>query len=257
MMPDRRITSVGSASLTQPATTLQQELDLVRAYLEVMHMRMPDRLRFVLHADDSVLALHCPTMTLLTLVENAVRHGIDPSEVGGRIEVRVARRDARVSAQVIDTGVGLRGGSEGLGTGLANLRERLKLAYRDDAQLRLIAVEPTGTCAGPDVPPPAVSTATPFAESQLRLPTNVDAKPHAALTTVAPSAGEQGGVPVLATITGIGTHFQQGVSVVSLGTGVSVGNVTVISPTQLQASMAVAVGASPGLRTVRVATGGD
>jgi len=77
--------------------------------------------------------------------------------VGGRIEVRVARRDARVSAQVIDTGVGLRGGSEGLGTGLANLRERLKLAYRDAAQLRLIAVEPHGVCAELDLPARAVA----------------------------------------------------------------------------------------------------
>ena len=138
--------------LHDATATFRQELELVRAYLEVMHMRMPDRLQYLFSADDAALDLECPPMALLTLVENAVRHGIDPSEVGGRIEVRVMRRDARVSAQVIDTGVGLRGGSEGLGTGLANLRERLKLAYRDDAQLRLIAVEPHGTCAELDLP---------------------------------------------------------------------------------------------------------
>ena len=75
--------------LHEPATTLGQELQLVRAYLELMHMRMPDRLQFALHVDEATRALRCPPMTLLTLVENAVRHGIDPSEEGGRIEVDV------------------------------------------------------------------------------------------------------------------------------------------------------------------------
>ena len=63
----------------------------MRAYLELMHMRMPDRLQFSLQADAEALELRCPPMTLLTLVENAVRHGIDPSEQGGRIEVSVQR----------------------------------------------------------------------------------------------------------------------------------------------------------------------
>ena len=123
--------------LHEPATTMGQELELVRAYLEVMHMRMPDRLQFTLHADDEALALRCPPMTLLTLVENAVRHGIDPSEEGGRIEVHVRVRDGRCRAQVIDTGVGLQQAGDGLGTGLSNLRERLQLAFGGDAQLRL------------------------------------------------------------------------------------------------------------------------
>lgn len=138
--------------LHDPATTLGQELDLVRAYLEVMHMRMPDRLQFTLHADDASSALFCPPMTLLTLVENAVRHGIDPSEEGGRIEVRVRVRDGRCRVEVLDTGVGfdIAGGS--LGTGLSNLRERMRLAFGGDAELRLSPLEPHGTCAELDFP---------------------------------------------------------------------------------------------------------
>src|SRR6185312_5410798 len=93
--------------LNDAATTLGQELDLVQAYLELMHMRMPDRLQFALHADDGVRTLRCPTMTLLTLVENAVKHGIDPGEDGGRIDIRVQHRGARCLIQVSDTGVGL------------------------------------------------------------------------------------------------------------------------------------------------------
>jgi len=133
--------------LHEPATTLEQELQLVRAYLELMHMRMPDRLQYSLHADEAALELRCPSMTLLTLVENAVRHGIDPSEEGGRIDVRVHVQNGRVHAQVADTGVGLQATSDGLGTGLSTLRERLQLAFGSDAQLRLTPLHPLGLCA--------------------------------------------------------------------------------------------------------------
>src|SRR5204863_7693415 len=81
--------------LHEPAATLGREVQLVRAYLELMHMRMPDRLQFELNVDEETLALPCPPTTLLTLVENAVRHGIDPSEDGGRIDIDVRRRGGR------------------------------------------------------------------------------------------------------------------------------------------------------------------
>ena len=138
--------------LHDQATTLAQEIELVRAYLEVMHMRMPDRLQFTLNVDEAALPLGCPPMTLLTLVENAVRHGIDPSEEGGRIEVRVRVRDGRCRAEVIDTGVGLQQAGDGLGTGLSNLRERLRLAFNGDATLNLSTLQPHGACAEIEFP---------------------------------------------------------------------------------------------------------
>jgi sensor histidine kinase YesM len=138
--------------LNESATTLGQELQLVRAYLELMHMRMPDRLQFDVSADEAALALHCPPMTLLTLVENAVRHGIDPGEEGGRIDIEVRRQGDRCIVSVRDTGVGLRETGHGLGTGLATLRERLKLTFGGDAHLSLSAVEPHGVCAELDLP---------------------------------------------------------------------------------------------------------
>ena len=131
----------------EPATTLGQELQLVQAYLELMHMRMPDRLQFALHVDPETRTLRCPPMTLLTLVENAVRHGIDPSEEGGRIEIHVRRHGDRCVVRVSDTGVGLRPTNGGLGTGLATLRERLQLAFDGDAQLTVGAQEPRGVSA--------------------------------------------------------------------------------------------------------------
>ena len=138
--------------LHEGATTVAQELELVHAYLGVMHMRMPDRLQFAVHADDTALMLSCPPMTLLTLVENAVRHGIDPSEDGGRIEICVAVDGGRCRAQVMDSGVGLGAPSDGLGTGLATLRERLQLIFGDDASLRLIPISPHGVCAELEFP---------------------------------------------------------------------------------------------------------
>ncbi|GJI94374.1 ATPase [Duganella caerulea] len=140
--------------LHEATTTMEQELQLVRAYLELMHMRMPDRLRFTLSADDAALALPCPPTTLLTLVENAIRHGIDPSEEGGRIDVSVRLRGSRCQAQVVDTGVGLQAAGNGLGTGLATLRERLLLVFGAGASLRLSAVQPHGVCAELDLPAP-------------------------------------------------------------------------------------------------------
>ena len=139
--------------LHETATTLGQEVQLVQAYLELMHMRMPDRLQFSVHVDEAAsLTLGCPPMTLLTLVENAVRHGIDPSEEGGRIDIHVQRRDDRCVVRVSDTGVGLRQSGTGLGTGLSTLRERLQLAFGGDAQLRVTAQRPRGVCAEVDFP---------------------------------------------------------------------------------------------------------
>jgi LytS/YehU family sensor histidine kinase len=117
-----------------------------------MQMRMPDRLQFALRIDEAAKTLQCPPMTLLTLVENAVRHGIDPSEEGGRIDVDVWLRDGRCRVRVADSGVGLRQTGNGLGTGLSTLRERLQLAFGGDARLSLTAVEPHGVCAELDFP---------------------------------------------------------------------------------------------------------
>ena len=86
-------------------------------------------------------------MTLLTLVENAVRHGIDPSEAGGRIDADLWLRDGRCVIRVTDTGVGLTSKTQGLGTGLSNLRERLRLAFGAEARFTLTEISPHGVCA--------------------------------------------------------------------------------------------------------------
>jgi LytS/YehU family sensor histidine kinase len=91
-------------------------------------------------------------MTLLTLVENAVRHGIDPSEEGGSITVDVRIVEGRCWIRVADTGVGLQASARGLGTGLAALRERLALVFGDAATLRVRAREPKGVVSELEFP---------------------------------------------------------------------------------------------------------
>ena len=138
--------------LGDASASFDDELQRVRAYLELMHLRMPDRLQFDVRIDDAARTLACPPMALLTLVENAVRHGIDPAEDGGRVDVRVERRGARCRARVSDSGVGLREGNGTPGTGLSTLRERLRLTFGETAHLRVIAGDPDGVVAEIDMP---------------------------------------------------------------------------------------------------------
>ena len=138
--------------LDEPSATIERELQLVRPYLELMEMRMPDRLAYAMNIDQSSLRVRCPPTTLLTLVENAVRHGIDPSEEGGRIDVDIETTGGRCLVRVTDTGAGLRQSADGLGTGLTALRERLQLIFGDTAQLRLAPNGSRGAIAEIDMP---------------------------------------------------------------------------------------------------------
>ncbi|HMN75744.1 MAG TPA: histidine kinase [Burkholderiaceae bacterium] len=134
--------------LNDADATLESELRLVRAYLDLMQLRMPDRLRFEIDIPPGLAGLRFPTMALLTLVENAVRHGIDPSEEGGRIRLAggVAEDGETVTLSVADTGVGIAGDAPD-GVGLANLRSRLHAFFGADARLELHAVAPHGVRA--------------------------------------------------------------------------------------------------------------
>ncbi len=138
--------------LDDTATTVARELELVRAYLELMQMRMPDRLRYGIEADEAALGLRCPPMTVLTLAENAVRHGLDPCESGGHIAIEVRRSAGRCVIRVADTGGGFQDATSGLGTGLTSLRERLSLSFDGDARLTLTGNEPRGVIVDLDFP---------------------------------------------------------------------------------------------------------
>ncbi|RVT49982.1 sensor histidine kinase [Rubrivivax albus] len=124
--------------------TLGRELELVRAYLALMQMRMPDRLRFSVDVPAPLADRRFPAMALLTLVENAVRHGIDPAEDGGAIDVGGAvADDGTLRVWVADTGVGM-ADQAAPGTGLNNLRDRLAAFFGPGAILQLSESAPHG-----------------------------------------------------------------------------------------------------------------
>jgi LytS/YehU family sensor histidine kinase len=134
------------------APTLADELARVRAYLALMQLRMPDRLHWRVIADEQIGALRLPPLTLMSLVENAIRHGIDPSVDGGEIEVGARAESAtRVRLWVADTGVGMAESAQP-GTGLANLRERVAAFWGGSASLHWQPVLPHGLRVEIEVP---------------------------------------------------------------------------------------------------------
>ncbi|MGH8464226.1 MAG: sensor histidine kinase [Pseudomonas sp.] len=133
--------------LSDTHTTLAEEVALTQAYLELMHMRMPDRLSYTLNIQLDAQVVQCPSLTLLTLVENAIKHGIDPCEDGGHIDVHAWATETGWRLVVEDTGVGLGAHGQRIGTGLSTLRDRLRLTFGEQASLTLIGRSPGGTRA--------------------------------------------------------------------------------------------------------------
>ncbi len=119
-------------------STLGQQLDICASYLALMQVRMGGRLSYSVDADAALRALPFPPSLLITLVENAIKHGIEPRPGPGRIEVAAVCQGDRLRVRVVDDGAGLQPGIGG-GMGLANVREQL--AHRFGARARL-SLEP-------------------------------------------------------------------------------------------------------------------
>ncbi len=133
--------------LQREAATLGDEEQLLRSYFDLMLMRMADRLTVSIDIDPDLRSIRFPPMALLTLAENAIKHGIDPACEGGVIHIGARRLDAgTVQVWVADTGVGL-AASAGMGTGLSNLQARLKAFFGADASLTLSEQRPHGVRA--------------------------------------------------------------------------------------------------------------
>jgi hypothetical protein len=132
--------------------TLGEELERVRAYLDIMQIRMGGRLSTQFSVPDVLKAVPFPTMMLQTLVENAIKHGLEPKTGGGTIWILAVDKADRVAITVADDGIGLGAETAGSGIGLKNVRERLYLAYGADAAFDLAANFPTGVAATITVP---------------------------------------------------------------------------------------------------------
>jgi LytS/YehU family sensor histidine kinase len=131
--------------------TLGQQVALSSAFLEIMAVRMEERLQPVVNVPDGLKSALFPSMMLQTLVENAVKHGLEPKAAGGKLEISAEVVDGQLAVHVIDTGVGFMPQAEA-GVGLANIRERLRAMYNDRAELIISVPAGGGTRATIKVP---------------------------------------------------------------------------------------------------------
>jgi two-component sensor histidine kinase len=135
------------ASSRSEEATLATETRLVAAYLDVLAVRMGDRLRYRIELPDALRQVAIAPMLLQPLVENAISHGLEPKVEGGEIVVSARAAGGHLCLQVSDTGVGLRetaSAKPGGGVGLSNLRERLRSLYGGAARLELLENQPCG-----------------------------------------------------------------------------------------------------------------
>ena len=138
--------------------TLGREVDLIEAFLDLQRVRMGKRLEYRVDIPPLIRSLEVPPMMLLTLVENAIKHGLAPKREGGRIDIRARVVDGALQLDVADTGCGFSGTSGG-GTGLANIHARLAGLFGARASLSLEPRTPSGMIAS--ISMPALASQTP------------------------------------------------------------------------------------------------
>ena len=140
--------------LRAASTTLGKEVELCEAYLNILRARIGPRLTFTIDVPQALRSVAFPPNLLISLVENAIKHGIEPSADGGTIEVRARGEGDHVVVEVIDTGRGIVESvtRPGGGVGLGNVRERLAALYGPRGRFTLSPVEPRGTRAALQIP---------------------------------------------------------------------------------------------------------
>lgn len=138
-------------NLRQEQAPLAEEMHLIDAYLGVYRVRMGVRLAYEVTLPRELADIPVPTMMLLTLVENAIKHGVNPAVEGGFIRVSATRDRASLLLKVADSGRGM-SARHGRGVGLANVSQRLIMLYGDAAVLSLAHAEPRGVVATISIP---------------------------------------------------------------------------------------------------------
>ena len=127
-------------------TTLEQELETVSAYMNIYKVRMGDRLEFSIDVSDDLKQMTLPPMLIQPLVENAIKHGLEPKVAGGRIHISIGRENGILRIVIADTGEGI-SENAGDGVGLTNIRQRLTSLYGEKARLILKQNAPSGVIA--------------------------------------------------------------------------------------------------------------
>jgi signal transduction histidine kinase len=140
-------------TLREADTNLGRELAVIRPYLEILKVRMEERLQTEIRVSDGLLSAEFPPMMLQSLVENAIKHGLEPKAEGGTLTVAAEVMHGDLVVSVTDTGLGFgRAATAGTGVGLANIRERLQLLYGSRAQLAITETPGGGTTVAITVP---------------------------------------------------------------------------------------------------------
>jgi hypothetical protein len=132
---------------------LGRELAVIRPYLEILKVRMEERLTTEIAVPDGLLSAEFPPMMIQTLVENAIKHGLEPKAEGGHLRLAAEIVHGKLQVTVADTGLGFgKAATAGTGVGLANIRERLQLLYGPKATLTVAEGQPSGTVVTITVP---------------------------------------------------------------------------------------------------------
>jgi len=164
----------GLAGLRDDTTTLEREFAMAAAFLAIMKTRMGDRLAYDLHLPDPLRNRAIPPAMLISLVENAINHGLEPSTSGGQLWISAREvldeNKTTLVIEVRDTGLGLgagNGATMGGGVGLSNVRERLEAIYGEHARLQIEENSPHGVVAMIEITEgkPVQSDTNPMADS--------------------------------------------------------------------------------------------
>ena len=134
-------------------TNLGREADMVQAYLNLLKMRMEERLTVDFQIPDGLRSAAFPPMMLQSMVENAIKHGLEVKPEGGTLRIVAEVAHSKLRVTVTDDGLGF--GvvpSDGTGLGLPTIRERLKLLHGDQGSLTITPNQPSGVCAVIEVP---------------------------------------------------------------------------------------------------------
>lgn len=130
----------------------EQELEFLKCYLDIEHIRFQDRLTVEMDIDPHALTAMVPNLILQPIVENAVRHGVARQTNPGHITIRARRHGERLIMSVEDNGPGLKVNSNGSGIGLSNTRARLEQFYGNDFSFQIANSTERGASVTLDVP---------------------------------------------------------------------------------------------------------
>jgi len=135
----------------KPANRLADEIDMIRAYLDIYKIRMGKRLAYEINIPENVLNIEIPPMILQPLVENAIKHGLEPKIEGGKISIKACRKEDILILEIADTGMGIKEKS-GTGVGTGNIQKRLASFFGDRASLNFEDMTPAGLKAIVEIP---------------------------------------------------------------------------------------------------------